>query len=143
MIIGPGPGHPDELHHLYPLIQQAIQLNRPILGVCLGHQLLAQYFGAKVIRANAIRHGQISKITLTEKSGRLYRNIPQTFNVTRYHSLVVENTSLPSTLIPLAYTREQLLMSFQHQHYPVYGIQYHPEACLSEHGLQILKNFLF
>ncbi|WP_116964053.1 anthranilate synthase component II [Fastidiosibacter lacustris] len=140
IVIGPGPGHPNELLHLYPIIREAINLKIPLLGVCLGHQLLAQYFGAKVIHAKQIMHGQCSEIT--HDNDELYRNLPNKILVTRYHSLIVAHNSLPHTLKGIAYSQDHELMAFCHKSYPIYGIQYHPEAYLTEYGLKLLQNFL-
>ncbi len=140
VIIGPGPGHPDELRHLYPEIKRIIDSNVPILGICLGHQLLAQYFGAKVIHAANIMHGQCSLIHFTNHS--LYQGLQSPLTVTRYHSLIVDITSLPDDLQPIALTMNNELMAFAHKHFAIYGIQYHPEAYLTESGLKTLQNFL-
>jgi len=141
VVIGPGPGHPNELIHLYPVIEKCIMSKTPILGVCLGHQLLAQFFGGVVIKSQAIMHGQCSRVFLRRNSV-IFRHVLSPFYVTRYHSLMVENATLPSNLLPLAYTKDKELMAFQHQNYQLWGLQYHPEAYLTEHGLVVFKNFL-
>ncbi len=141
IIIGPGPGHPRELSHLYPIINKAITESIPLLGVCLGHQLIAEYFGAEVSNASSIMHGQISKITQNECS-KLYQSIPKELNVTRYHSLIINANSMPDTLLVTALTQQGEIMSFEHKAHPIYAVQYHPEAYLSEYGLAILRNFI-
>lgn len=141
LIIGPGPGHPSELINLSPVIRVFITNRVPILGVCLGHQLLAQFFGGVVKKSDRIIHGQCTEVFLTGRSSLFYR-MSASFCVTRYHSLLVEANTLPSSLMPLAYTKDKELMAFQHQKYSLYGLQYHPEAYLTEHGLMVLRNFL-
>ena len=140
VVIGPGPGHPDELCFLYPYIKRILNTNTPILGICLGHQLIAQYFGAKVIHAKNIMHGQCSEIQFIDHL--LYRGLKSPIKVTRYHSLIIDNSSLPQCLKVIAKTTYNELMAFSHQSLPAYGIQYHPEAYLTEHGLSSLQNFL-
>ncbi|WP_440682714.1 anthranilate synthase component II [Cysteiniphilum halobium] len=140
VVIGPGPGHPNELSHLYPEIKRMIDSSVPILGICLGHQLLAQYFGAKVIHSANIMHGQCSSIDFINHP--LYQGLQSPLLVTRYHSLIVDKNSLADDLQPIALTREGELMAFAHKQLPIYGIQYHPEAYLTEHGLKTLQNFL-
>ncbi|WP_119342832.1 anthranilate synthase component II [Facilibium subflavum] len=141
IVIGPGPGHPNELLPLYPAIDRFIASGLPILGVCLGHQLIAQYFGAKVIKAREIMHGQLSEVYQTLQT-ELYQQLPEHFTVTRYHSLIVDHQTLPDCLTPIASTQKNELMAFMHKQYKIYGIQYHPEAYLTAHGLKTLANFL-
>ena len=142
IIIGPGPGHPDELKFLFPLIKKAIILKIPILGVCLGHQILAQFCGAHIKKSDNIMHGQISKITVHENDSTIYNNLPRSFNVTRYHSLIVDENTLPKKIVVLSTTSENELMGFTHKKYPIWGIQYHPEAFLTEYGVEALQNFV-
>lgn len=140
VIIGPGPGHPNELTHLYPKITRMIDSHVPILGICLGHQLLAQYFGAKVTHATDIMHGQCSSIHFIDHP--LYQGLQSPLTVTRYHSLIVDIKSITNELQPIALTMNNELMAFAHKQLPIYGIQYHPEAYLTEYGLKTLHNFL-
>ncbi|WP_100550688.1 anthranilate synthase component II [Caedibacter taeniospiralis] len=140
VVIGPGPGHPDELSFLYPYIERMIKAHIPLLGVCLGHQLIAQYFGARVVHAKKIMHGQCSEIDFIKHP--LYQGLSSPIQVTRYHSLIVDELSLPECLQVLAKTTDNELMAFSHQSLPVYGIQYHPEAYLTDGGLIMLQNFL-
>ncbi|MBY7733533.1 anthranilate synthase component II [Francisella philomiragia] len=139
IIIGPGPGHPDELKNIYPIIEYCQQNNLPLLGICLGHQLIAQYYGAKIIKAKQIYHGKLSEIKQLQSSA-LYKDHPLKFAVTRYHSLIVNDIKEP--LITLASTDSDEIMSFAHQNANIFGVQYHPEAYLTEYGLLTLKNFL-
>ena len=140
IILGPGPGHPNDLIFLYPQISRMIDAQVPILGICLGHQILAQYFGAKVVHAHNIMHGQCSEINFINDP--LYQDITSPCKVTRYHSLIVDLDSLPNDLNPISRTFENELMAFNHSVLPIYGIQYHPEAYLTEYGLATLQNFL-
>lgn len=142
VIIGPGPGHPKELLYLYPLIKKIINFNIPTLGICLGHQLLAQYFDAKITYSPNIVHGELSEI-FCDNSNILYQNIPSIHNVVRYHSLIIKNEMIPENLKIIAYTEYNEIMAFHHSKFPIYGIQYHPEAYLSEFGLKVMKNFIF
>ena len=141
IIIGPGPGHPDELKHLYPFIQQVIDNNIPLLGICLGHQLLAQYFGGKVIHAQQIMHGRVSKIQC-QNTHPIYTGLPQQHLVTRYHSLIIDENTLPKQIKVIAISNENEIMAISHNSYRIFGVQYHPEAHLTEAGLTLLKNFI-
>ena len=140
LVLSPGPCTPDKAGICLELVQAAAAKNLPILGVCLGHQVLAQAFGAKIIRAPAPMHGKLSPIH--HNSSFLFEGLPSQFEATRYHSLVVEQKSLPASLTVTAHT-EQIIMALKHKTLPFYGVQFHPEsiAC-AEVGRQILKNFL-
>lgn len=144
LVISPGPKDPVHAG----ISMQAIKHfagKVPTLGVCLGHQAIGEVFGAKVIRANKVMHGKVSKV---EHSGQsIMRDIPSPFNVTRYHSLVLEEKSLPSTIKILAKTadenpKNQEIMAIAHTELPIYGVQFHPESLLTEYGHQVLRNFL-
>jgi anthranilate synthase component 2 len=139
VIIGPGPGHPNELIHIYDIIKHCEAQNIPLLGICLGHQLIAQYYGSNVIKANKIFHGKNSLIKQISSS-IIYKNIPRSFEVTRYHSLVVDQ--IHKSLKILTTTIDNEIMAFQHETKQIFGIQYHPEAYLSQHGLKTINNFL-
>ena len=139
IIIGPGPGHPNELKDKYQIIKFCEENNKPLLGICLGHQLVAQYYGSKIIKSQQIYHGRNSVVTHTGSSA-LYKNIPKQFEVTRYHSLIIDEINLP--LINIAMTKDSNIMAFQHQKLNIFGVQYHPEAYMTENGLDILRNFL-
>ncbi|MGQ4002017.1 aminodeoxychorismate/anthranilate synthase component II [Francisellaceae bacterium CB299] len=139
IIIGPGPGHPSELKHLYSVINFCENNNKPLLGICLGHQLIAKYFGFNVIKSKAIFHGRNSLIFI-ENDCAIYKGLPKQFEVTRYHSLVVDSIKKP--LVTIANTKEDEIMAFKHNKYNIFGVQYHPEAYLTEHGLEVLDNFL-
>ena len=144
IIIGPGPGHPSDIELIATkeLIRQAINLNIPLLGICLGHQLIAEIYGARIVRAKQICHGIISKITHNQSS-TILDNLPLSFEVTRYHSLLIENTSIIDKEIRIsAETDSGEIMSIHHPKLPIYGIQFHPESITTQYGKQLLENFL-
>jgi anthranilate synthase/aminodeoxychorismate synthase-like glutamine amidotransferase len=138
IVISPGPGTPDEAGISLPLIQAAAAAHIPLLGVCLGHQAIGQAFGAKVVRAPAPIHGKVWDVT--HGGTDIFAGLPSPFRATRYHSLVVEE--LPETLIPTARTADGLVMGLAHRDLPIWGVQFHPESIASEHGHDMLQNFL-
>lgn len=139
VVISPGPCSPDEAGCSLDMIRAFSGLV-PLLGVCLGHQSVGQYFGGKVIRADRLMHGKTSPILHNGKG--IFAGIPSPFKATRYHSLIVERESLPDDLEITAETTEGEIMGLQHRHLPVYGVQFHPESLATEHGLKLLENFL-
>ncbi|MFM2150452.1 MAG: hypothetical protein RLZZ187_2758 [Pseudomonadota bacterium] len=138
IVISPGPGTPDEAGISLPLIQAAAAAHIPLLGVCLGHQAIGQAFGAKVVRAPAPIHGKVWDVT--HGGTDIFAGLPSPFRATRYHSLVVEE--LPEALIPTARTADGLVMGLAHRDLPIWGVQFHPESIASEHGHDMLQNFL-
>lgn len=138
LVISPGPKTPDDAGISLAAIQEFHQ-TIPILGICLGHQCLAQVFGGNIISAPQIVHGGTSAILHHYQS--LFKNIPNYFIATRYHSLAVEVESLPPCFSIDAWA-EDTIMAISHRQYPLFGLQFHPEAILSEHGLSLLENFL-
>ncbi|KTD07101.1 anthranilate synthase component II [Legionella jamestowniensis] len=138
LVISPGPKGPQDAGISLAIIERFYQ-QIPILGICLGHQCLAYAFGAAIVRAPIIMHGKTSPI-IHHKQG-LFRNIPSPFHATRYHSLTIEPSTLPSCFSIDAWA-EDTIMAISHRQYPLYGLQFHPEAILSEHGLQLLTHFL-
>lgn len=112
----------------------------PLLGVCLGHQAIGEAFGGRVVRARTLMHGKVSPITHTNTD--VFAGLPSPYTVTRYHSLAVERDSLPDCLQVTAETADGEIMGLRHKALPVYGVQFHPESILSEHGHALLKNFL-
>jgi len=138
IVISPGPGTPDEAGISLPLIQAAAAAQIPLLGVCLGHQAIGQAFGAKVVRAPAPIHGKVWEVA--HGGTDIFAGLPSPFRATRYHSLVVED--LPETLIPTARTADGLVMGLAHRDLPIWGVQFHPESIASEHGHDMLRNFL-
>ncbi|MCS7073491.1 MAG: aminodeoxychorismate/anthranilate synthase component II [Bacteroidia bacterium] len=140
IVLSPGPGKPIEAGYSWLVLQQAIELRIPVLGVCLGHQLLAEFFGAKVIRAKVPMHGKVSQI---QHSGDpMFKGIPNIFSAMRYHSLIVSNDNFPSALTITAQTQTNEIMSIRHQSLPLWGVQFHPESILSEYGFNLLQNWI-
>jgi len=139
IIISPGPGNPDQSGNCLKIVK-SLYKRIPILGVCLGHQIIGQVFGSKIIQARKLMHGKTSKIT-TKKNGIL-KNLPKTFEATRYHSLIIDKNSLSSDLEITAETKDGLIMGVQHKEYDVHGVQFHPESIKTKLGMKILKNFI-
>lgn len=139
VIISPGPCTPNEAGISMDLIH-AFAGKVPVLGVCLGHQSIGQVFGGKVIRAPQVVHGKVSQIRHDGKS--LFKDIPDGFTATRYHSLIVEKESLPDCLEITAWTDDGLIMGLRHKKFHVEGLQFHPESILTESGMKLLQNFL-
>ena len=137
IILSPGPGKPKEAGVLMEVIKHYHQ-KLPILGICLGHQALGEFFGAKLEKADKPMHGKISDIFCENDS--LFLNLPSQMSVTRYHSLLL--TDLPQNLKPLALTKAGELMAFRHVELPVFAVQFHPEALLTTYGLDILRNWI-
>ena len=139
IVLSPGPCTPNEAGICLALIERA-SATIPILGVCLGHQAIGQTFGGRVIRAQVPMHGKLSTIRHTGKG--IFKDLPEAFKVTRYHSLIVERATLPADLEVTAETSDGLIMGLQHKSHPVHGVQFHPESIASEHGHALLANFL-
>ena len=139
IIISPGPGMPKDAGISNELIKN-FSGKAPILGVCLGHQCIGEVFGSKIVRAGRIMHGKTSLIYHT-KIG-IFKNIKNPFEATRYHSLLVEKSSLPGCFEITARTKEEEIMAIRHKTYPVYGVQFHPESILTGEGKKILRSFL-
>jgi anthranilate synthase component 2 len=139
IVLSPGPCDPDRAGICLDLIGKAAG-KVPVLGVCLGHQAIGQAFGGKVVRAPVPMHGKVSAMSHGGKG--LFEHLPSPFKATRYHSLIVERDSLPAGLEVTAQTDDGLIMGLQHREYAIFGVQFHPESIASEHGHQILRNFL-
>ncbi|WP_292981132.1 anthranilate synthase component II [Nitrosomonas sp.] len=139
VVISPGPCTPDEAGISVDLINQ-FGGKVPILGVCLGHQSIGQAFGGKIVRAGKIMHGKTSPVFHDGKG--VFQGMPNPFIATRYHSLVIERSSIPDCLEISAWTEDGEIMGVRHRTLPVEGVQFHPESVLSEHGHQLLGNFL-
>jgi len=141
IIVSPGPCTPRDAGITVPLIRRwGGQI--PILGVCLGHQAIGEAYGGRVIRAGRVMHGKTSRIE--HNGGGLFRDVPSPLEVMRYHSLVVERASLPPTLEILATTQDDSteIQALRHREFPVWGVQFHPESILTQHGRRLLMNFL-
>jgi anthranilate synthase/aminodeoxychorismate synthase-like glutamine amidotransferase len=139
IVISPGPGTPDDAGITLALIARFAG-RVPLLGVCLGHQAIGQAFGGKVVRAGRVMHGKVSRIR-HDASG-VFRSVPDDFIATRYHSLVVERETLPDCLAVSAQSEDGEIMGLRHRAYAVEGVQFHPEALLTEHGHRMLQNFI-
>jgi para-aminobenzoate synthetase component 2 len=139
IIISPGPCTPKEAGISVPLIQRFAG-KIPILGVCLGHQAIGAAFGGRVVRAKKLMHGKTSEIRHDSKT--IFRDLPQPFIATRYHSLIVDRKSLPRTLEISAETGDGIIMGLRHRKLRLEGVQFHPESVLTDAGFQLLKNFL-
>jgi anthranilate synthase/aminodeoxychorismate synthase-like glutamine amidotransferase len=139
IVISPGPGHPKEAGVSVKMVRHFTG-KVPILGVCLGHQSIAQAFGATVDVADRLLHGKTSNIYHKERG--ILRGLPNPFVATRYHSLVVAEETLPEELVSVAYTSDGELMGLQHRDYPVFGLQFHPESILTVEGKMMIENFL-
>lgn len=140
IVLSPGPGIPAKAG-VMPQLLQAYYQHVPMLGVCLGHQALGEFFEAKLQRAARPMHGKVSEVKFAPHEP-LFQNLPPTTLVTRYHSLVLKD--LPEVLVPLAYTTDehQEIMALRHHFLPLYGVQFHPEALLTMHGLLLLRNWI-
>ena len=139
IVISPGPGRPADAGISSELIH-AFAGRVPILGVCLGHQCIGEVFGGQVIRAKRPMHGKTSKIY--HRGTGVLKGLPNPFEATRYHSLIVKRDTLPGSLAVTGWTAEREIMALQHKRFPVYGVQFHPESILTAAGKQLLKNFL-
>lgn len=137
--ISPGPCTPNEAGISLELIR-ALGATTPILGVCLGHQSIGQVYGGDVVRADRLMHGKTSPIHHNGTS--VFKGLPSPFEATRYHSLIVKRETLPDCLEITAWTEEGEIMGLRHKEHPVHGVQFHPESILTEHGKQMLENFL-
>ena len=139
IVISPGPCTPKEAGISNAVIRE-FSRKIPILGVCLGHQCIGEVFGGRVIRAERVMHGKISQIYHNQKT--IFESLPSPFMATRYHSLLVENKSLPTCLEKIAWTDRDEIMGLKHREYPTWGVQFHPESILTLEGKKLLKNFL-
>ncbi len=139
IVISPGPGSPKDAGVSNALIR-AFAGRVPILGVCLGHQCIGEVFGGEVVRAARLMHGKTSAIHHT--GAGIFRKLPNPFDATRYHSLIVKRETLPSCLTVTAWTKDREIMGLQHARAPVYGVQFHPESILTKAGKDLLRNFL-
>lgn len=142
IIISPGPKNPDEAGISLDVVKE-FHKNKKILGICLGHQCIAQFFGGKIVKSKNPMHGKVSKIYFEKDT--LFEGLKQGFKATRYHSLEVDKNSIPKCLKELAHTKDDNcspIMAIKHKEYPIYGVQFHPEAILTEGGHALLSNFM-
>ena len=139
IVISPGPGNPNQSGNCLKIVK-SLYKKIPILGVCLGHQIIVQVFGSKIVQARKLMHGKTSKIT-SRKNGIL-KDLPKTFEATRYHSLIIDKKTLSKDLEITAETKDGLIMGVQHRKYNVHGVQFHPESIKTKLGMKILKNFI-
>ena len=139
IVISPGPGNPDQSGNCLKIVK-SLYKKIPILGVCLGHQIIGQVFGSKIVQAKKLMHGKTSKI-ISKKIGIL-KNLPKSFEATRYHSLIIDKKTLSKHLEITAESKDGLVMGVQHKKYNVHGVQFHPESIKTKLGIKILKNFI-
>ena len=139
IVISPGPGNPNQSGNCLKIVK-SLYKQIPILGVCLGHQIIGQVFGSRIIQTKKLMHGKTSKI-MSKKTGVL-KNLPKTFEATRYHSLIIDKKSLSKDLEITAETKDGLIMGVRHKKYQVHGVQFHPESIKTKIGIKILKNFI-
>ena len=139
IVISPGPGNPNQSGNCLKIVR-SLHKKVPILGVCLGHQIIGQVFGSKIIQANKLMHGKTSKIR--SKRIGILKTLPKTFVATRYHSLIIDKKSLSKNLEITAETNDGLIMGIKHKEYNVHGVQFHPESIKTKLGIKILKNFI-
>ena len=139
MVISPGPGRPENAGVSCAVIRE-LAGSFPILGVCLGHQAIGYVFGAKIVGAKKLMHGKTSKVY--HRGCALFKGIPNPFEATRYHSLLVDRKTVPACLEVIAWTKEKEIMGLRHRQYPLWGVQFHPESIMTRYGMDILRNFL-
>ncbi len=139
IVISPGPGNPNQSGNCLKIVK-SLYKKIPILGVCLGHQIIGQVFGSKIVQAKKLMHGKTSKI-ISNKLGIL-KNLPKSFEATRYHSLIIDKKTLSKHLEITAESKDGLVMGVQHKKYNVHGVQFHPESIKTKLGIKILKNFI-
>ena len=139
IVISPGPGNPNQAGNCLKIVKE-VHKKISILGVCLGHQIIGQVFGGKIINAKNLMHGKTSKIKHNKKG--LFKNIHNNFEATRYHSLVVDRNRLPKSLLITAETKNKTIMGLMHKDYDIHGFQFHPESISTKVGMKLIKNFV-
>ena len=139
VVISPGPGNPNQAGNCLKIVKN-IHKKIPILGVCLGHQIIGQVFGGKIVKAKNLMHGKTSKIKHLKKG--LLKNIHNNFEATRYHSLVVDRKTFPKDLVITAETKNKTIMGLMHKDLNIHGFQFHPESISTKIGMKLIKNFI-
>ena len=139
IVISPGPGNPNQAGNCLKIVKKVYK-KIPILGVCLGHQIIGQVFGGRIINARNLMHGKTSKINHNKKG--LFKNIQNNFEATRYHSLVVDRKKFPEDLLITAETKNKTIMGLMHKKYDIHGFQFHPESISTKVGMKLIKNFI-
>ena len=139
IVISPGPGNPNQSGNCISILK-SLHKKLPFLGVCLGHQIIGQVFGSKIIQAKKLMHGKTSKIQ-SFKIGIL-KNLPKSFEATRYHSLIIDKKTLSKNLVITAQTKDGIIMGVMHKKYNIHGVQFHPESIKTTIGIKILRNFI-
>jgi anthranilate synthase/aminodeoxychorismate synthase-like glutamine amidotransferase len=139
IVISPGPGNPDQAGNCLNIVKHFYKIT-PILGVCLGHQVIAQVFKSKIVIAKKLMHGKTSLIIHSKKG--IFKDIKKAIFATRYHSLIVDRKTLSKDLIITAETQDKVIMGIMHKKYSVHGVQFHPESIKTPEGMKLLKNFL-
>ena len=140
VLISPGPGAPAEAGLSIATVKQALQTGQSVFGVCLGHQAIAEAMGATVSSAEELMHGKTSQVS--HDGSLVFRDVPNSFRATRYHSLAIVDTTVPEDLVVTARTAGGIIMGVQHKSKPIYGVQFHPESVMTESGYQMLGNWL-
>ena len=140
VLLSPGPGSPNEAGECINIVNEAIKINKPLLGVCLGHQAIAEALGGKVSKAPELLHGKTSQV-IHENKG-VFNNLKKPFRATRYHSLAIERPNFPKVLEITATTESGVIMGIKHKSTPIEGVQFHPESILTEQGMDLLRNWL-
>ena len=139
IVISPGPGNPDQAGNCLKIVKD-VHKKIPILGVCLGHQIIGQAFGGKIVNAKNLMHGKTSQILHIKKG--LFKNVQNKFVATRYHSLVVDRKKFPNKLIITAETKKKTIMGLMHKNYDIPGFHFHPESISTKVGIKLIKNFI-
>ena len=139
IVISPGPGNPSQAGNCLKIVKD-VHKKIPVLGVCLGHQVIGQVFGGKIVKAKDLMHGKTSKIKHNKKG--LLKNIQNNFEASRYHSLIVDRKSFPTNLIITAETKDKTIMGLMHKDYDIHGFQFHPESISTKMGMKLIKNFI-
>ena len=139
IVISPGPGNPDQAGNCLKIVKD-VHKKIPILGVCLGHQIIGQAFGGKIVNAKNLMHGKTSQILHIKKG--LFKNVQNKFVATRYHSLVVDRKKFPKKLTITAETKNKTIMGLMHKNYDIHGFQFHPESISTKVGIKLIKNFI-